>query len=1033
MKTSTRISTLLAACGLAGAAATASAQSIAITEIMFNPAFNPDNTWEFVEIRNTGDSTVDLTGWVLDDIGGSPVTEANIPGGSIPAGGTAVLYNSALSAAEVEAAWGTGINLIAVDNWQALNNSGTEQFGLWDSIVSHAGRDFGTAIAQVTYSGSGEDGWPVDDGAASFYLTNPFVDGNVGSNWALSTDGVDGAYVSAPAGTGPDSSVGSPGVTPADVALQGPFLINISGATLFASFFESPASTNDYLDPDLDGFARRIGPGIDQLAPGGQRKTTYDADAHWIVTDRSTGSVQGFREFVLTNDPDGPFAATGFYDTTRDDDNPAVGLEGSVAENAFANREVYIDESTGPVPGIFNAGNPGGSPFRSLTDGTFRVSPFVFPNGAATGGVRIDLGVLDVPASWAVTISGTGALDANPGAVGYGDSGILARDKDGAIITQGNSLADLGGLKLFDPTNPPATTASDTIFDTPIAFVPIAAVTNYGVGLEQIDQSDLRYGNATGRRSNGENLVFVTRDSGSGTRNGFQNSIGLDPSWGRGENIGERNNRAEFNLLGPDFLPGNKGGSGSLDSTVINHRLAIGHTGAERASRWYFNGRADVLAVRNDLQGGTVYSRPTIDNVLDNDANGWTIGGPETFTSIGSPRAVSPSLGGQVGTGLPPMENEQAAAYLNNITASISAFEDDPGVPEVEFTPAEFLVRNFTLIAGTNFIQDTLDPLNQIPNPDFNQGLQDFIRANSVVLGDPLFQEFGGAGFTTGIAPTRTTGVTYTDGVAGGFNYVDQAGRTVLYASRVADRNGLAGDFNNDGVRNILDIPAMIGALEDRASFEPGSDAVLEIIGDFNGDGNFDAEDARYFADGLALDTGSGNLDRVAGFEAVDDASMSGNFFNTTIGDGSISYESGWSRFDVSNVDGLTTPGWGPTAGADGIVDAFDRAYIQAQIDAVSDGEANWDDIAEAVLFDLSADVTGDLIVNQGDLDAIDAILGGTGCRADLDGDGVLTLFDFLAFQNAFDMGDLLADFDGDGVLTLFDFLAFQNEFDAGC
>jgi len=54
-------------------------------------------------------------------------------------------------------------------------------------------------------------------------------------------------------------------------------------------------------------------------------------------------------------------------------------------------------------------------------------------------------------------------------------------------------------------------------------------------------------------------------------------------------------------------------------------------------------------------------------------------------------------------------------------------------------------------------------------------------------------------------------------------------------------------------------------------------------------------------------------------------------------------------------------------------------------------------------------------------------------CRADLDGDGSLTLFDFLAFQNAFDMGDLLADFDGDGELTLFDFLAFQNEFAAGC
>ena len=57
----------------------------------------------------------------------------------------------------------------------------------------------------------------------------------------------------------------------------------------------------------------------------------------------------------------------------------------------------------------------------------------------------------------------------------------------------------------------------------------------------------------------------------------------------------------------------------------------------------------------------------------------------------------------------------------------------------------------------------------------------------------------------------------------------------------------------------------------------------------------------------------------------------------------------------------------------------------------------------------------------------------GEDCRVDLDGDGSLSIFDFLAFQNLFDAGDLLADFDGDGQLTIFDFLAFQNEFDAGC
>ncbi|MFI4914983.1 MAG: GC-type dockerin domain-anchored protein [Phycisphaerales bacterium JB060] len=54
-------------------------------------------------------------------------------------------------------------------------------------------------------------------------------------------------------------------------------------------------------------------------------------------------------------------------------------------------------------------------------------------------------------------------------------------------------------------------------------------------------------------------------------------------------------------------------------------------------------------------------------------------------------------------------------------------------------------------------------------------------------------------------------------------------------------------------------------------------------------------------------------------------------------------------------------------------------------------------------------------------------------CPPDIDGDGDLTIFDFLEFQNLFDAGDLQADFDGDGDLTIFDFLEFQNQFDAGC
>src|SRR5690606_9159528 len=149
---------------------------------------------------------------------------------------------------------------------------------------------------------------------------------------------------------------------------------------------------------------------------------------------------------------------------------------------------------------------------------------------------------------------------------------------------------------------------------------------------EQLEMSDVRHVFATGRLMSGENLVAVTRDSGSGTRNAFNNSIGLDPSWGVGDNMGPFSAFADWDRLGPDFVPSSKGGSGRVEATVTNHRLSVGYTGAERGvnSGWLTGGRIEIIAVRNDIASGppawgvaTEFSRPTIENVLDNDANGF--------------------------------------------------------------------------------------------------------------------------------------------------------------------------------------------------------------------------------------------------------------------------------------------------------------------------------------------------------------------------------------------------------------------------
>ena len=60
-------------------------------------------------------------------------------------------------------------------------------------------------------------------------------------------------------------------------------------------------------------------------------------------------------------------------------------------------------------------------------------------------------------------------------------------------------------------------------------------------------------------------------------------------------------------------------------------------------------------------------------------------------------------------------------------------------------------------------------------------------------------------------------------------------------------------------------------------------------------------------------------------------------------------------------------------------------------------------------------------------------VYGSTACAADCDGDGALTIFDFLCYQNAFAAGEASADCDGDGSVTAADFACFQSAFLDGC
>jgi len=105
---------------------------------------------------------------------------------------------------------------------------------------------------------------------------------------------------------------------------------------------------------------------------------------------------------------------------------------------------------------------------------------------------------------------------------------------------------------------------------------------------------------------------------------------------------------------------------------------------------------------------------------------------------------------------------------------------------------------------------------------------------------------------------------------------------------------------------------------------------------------------------------------------------------------------------------------------AHGMVSSAQSTYVSSPN---SDGPRQSVAIEGATLHALRHDWTYDALAHE----AIGP------CPGDFDGDGQLTILDFVAFQNAFTSGDPAADCDGSGALNILDFVCYQNLFQAGC
>ena len=252
------------------------------------------------------------------------------------------------------------------------------------------------------------------------------------------------------------------------------------------------------------------------------------------------------------------------------------------------------------------------------------------------------------------------------------------------------------------------------------------------------------------------------------------NGIGLDPSFGVGDNIGVQSTLSNQNLLGPHFYPTNKGATSGMLATVRNHRLAVGYAGAETGasgsspSSWLTTNALEIIDTQNDVFGNTTtYTRPTLSNLLNNTAAGWVINGQAHISTIGDPfaepvginTATVPNNGGDA-NGNPQVVNKSAARYVNNILRSIQAFNAATPPDSTIASPGEFLATNFVLLAAAQNSTPVGDSQSRIANPDFNVNAYNFTVANNTIFTNGRYTAFNTS--IVGFTPTRETWARHT-------------------------------------------------------------------------------------------------------------------------------------------------------------------------------------------------------------------------------------------------------------------------------
>jgi hypothetical protein len=227
-----------------------------ITEIMGNPIGVNDDVWEWIEVRNTGATDVDLNGYFIDRLG-----DPRIPSGSatpsimvgqstntiVPAGGTAVIYDGdiAINAGDYNdaffrQAWGltesTPLIAAAFNFGGGLSNSGNTSLGFWPTFSAYEMdladdgegtfrvANFNNAALSLDFRTAEPSSFPAYDNGVSIRW-NGTGDWKSGANWGSTTTGTTSVAVTIPGATNSIQDVASPGVTPSTLGAPASLIV----------------------------------------------------------------------------------------------------------------------------------------------------------------------------------------------------------------------------------------------------------------------------------------------------------------------------------------------------------------------------------------------------------------------------------------------------------------------------------------------------------------------------------------------------------------------------------------------------------------------------------------------------------------------------------------------------------------------------------------------------------------------------------------------------------------------------------------